>query len=193
MAKAKKVKEKLPEEEKYVKVNLACGAGNEEGWIGIDIADLPGVDIVHDLYVFPWPFEDESVDEIKCEQFVEHIPLRETEEGLDLFLAFFNEIYRILKPGGKCLVVSPYYSSMRAIQDPTHRRFISEATFLYVNQEWLNREGLGHYGVTADFDYVYGYNISSPEVAGRSEEARHWALAHWMNSADDIVVNLTKR
>jgi hypothetical protein len=97
-----------------------------------------------------------------------------------------------MKPGGKCEIVAPYYSSMRAWQDPTHVRAISEATFLYFNQEWLKTNGLDHYDVSADFDFSYGY-VMSPEWISRSEEAKAFAIRHYINVISDIQVLLTKR
>ncbi len=39
--------------------NLNLGAGKDivDGYINHDIVELPGIDIVHDLNVFPWPWE----------------------------------------------------------------------------------------------------------------------------------------
>ena len=56
------------------KLDLACGGAKKEGFTGVDIADIEGVDIVHDLNIYPWPFEDGSVEEINCSHYVEHIP-----------------------------------------------------------------------------------------------------------------------
>ena len=40
------------------KLHLGCGHYIKEGWINHDLASLPGVDMVHDLRVFPWPWDD---------------------------------------------------------------------------------------------------------------------------------------
>ena len=176
----KKNEKKDPKE---LKIDLACGKNKKEGFTGIDIAPGKGVDIVHDLNKYPWPLKDNSVDEVNISHYVEHTP--------DL-IKFMNELYRIMKPGGKCEIVAPYYSSMRAWQDPTHVRAISEATFLYFNQEWLKTNGLDHYDVSADFDFSYGY-VMSPEWISRSEEAKAFAIRHYINVISDIQVLLTKR
>lgn len=188
-----------------LRVDLACGsikgprlpatdgpASDSEGWTGVDIAPCEGVDIVHDLTVYPWPFADESVDEVYCSHYVEHIP-HDIGTGLDGFLAFGNELHRILKPGSQATIIAPYYTSMRAWQDPTHLRAITERTFLYWDRVWLESQGLGHYGVTADFDFTYGYQFTDPYWITAHEEKRVFALAHYFNVADDLVVTLTKR
>ncbi len=166
-----------------LRLELACGQRKEDGWTVVDIAATTATDVIHDLETFPWPFKDNSVDEARCSHFVEH---------LSDMIGFMNELHRVMKPGAKCLVVCPYYSSVRAWQDPTHLRAISEHSFLYFNQEWMKQNGLDHYGITADFDFEYGY-AWSPEWTTRPDDARAFALKHYVNVVDDIYVTLTKR
>lgn len=171
------------QEKTALKLDLACGQRKREGFTGVDKIKVDGVDVVWDLEKFPYPFEADSVDEINCAHYIEHTS--------DL-IAFMQEIYRILKVGGQCTIVAPYYSSMRAWQDPTHRRAISEATFLYFNKAWREQNKLDHYGITADFDFTYGY-VLTPEFANRSEDTRTWAVLHYINVVADIHIVLTKR
>ena len=103
------------------RLDVACGSNKTPGFFGVDIAKTKDVDVVWDLEKFPWPFPDNSVDEIVCNHYIEHTK--------DL-ISFMNELYRIMVPGGTAIIRAPYYNSMRAWQDPTHVRAISEATFL---------------------------------------------------------------
>ena len=170
--------------EEIIKLDLACGNRKKEGFIGVDIVKIPQVDIVYDLDKFPWDFvKDNSVDEINIYNYLEHVK--------DL-MGFMNECYRIMKIGAKMFVSSPYYTSMRSMQDPTHVRPISEATFLYYNKKWREENLLSHYPITADFDYTFGY-MMFPEWASRNEEAKAFAIRHYWNVAADIQVALTKR
>ena len=173
-----------------VRVNLACGQTKEDGWIGVDLVACPGVDVVHDLNAFPWPFDDCSVDEAFVSHYVEHIPL-EARGGGDGLIAFMNELYRVLKPGAKCTIVAPYYTSIRCWQDPTHRRAISEATFLYFNKQWLITNKLDHYPIRADFEFQFGY-LMRQDWAARSDEAKTFAIQHYSNAVNDLQVTLTK-
>jgi ubiquinone/menaquinone biosynthesis C-methylase UbiE len=173
----------MGDEPKLVKVDLGCGQNKQPGFIGVDYRKIDGVDVVHDLEVFPWPFEDNAVDEVHCSHYVEHTP--------DL-IKFMDELYRIMKEGAKATIIAPYYSSMRAWQDPTHKRAISEASFLYFNKGWRDQNGLSHYNIKSDFDFSYGYAID-PTWGNRSEEARGFAIKHYWNVVNDIQVTLTKR
>jgi len=192
-----------PKELPVLKLSLGGGDIIPEGFLGVDIVKTKSTTYVQDLMKFPWKqFKDNSVDEIECSNFVEHIPHGDSRH--DPFFQFFDEIHRILKPAefdpnnpniptkGFATIVCPYYSSMRAWQDPTHQRAISEASFLYINKQWRVDNKLDHYPVTCDFDFNYGYSVS-PEWQNRSDESRTFAIKHYNNVVTDIQVQIVKR
>lgn len=168
---------------KAEKIDLACGQTKQVGFFGIDYKQVDGVDAVMDLESFPWNIESECADELFCSHYIEHTP--------DL-IKFMEECYRILKKGGKMMVIAPYYSSIRCWQDPTHKRAISEATFLYYNKGWRDANKLDHYNITCDFDFTYGFNID-PYWQNKSQESRDFAIRHYNNVVSDIQVVLTKK
>lgn len=172
-------------EETIIKYDIACGNNKQQGFVGVDITrEGTQADIVYDLEKFPWKFaKDNTVDEIFCSHYVEHTP--------DL-IKFMDECYRILKTGGKMTVFAPYYSSIRAWQDPTHKRAISEASFIYFNKAWREMNKLEHYGIKSDFDFTCAH-IVAPEWANRSQESRDFAIRHYFNVVYDIQLMLTKR
>ena len=175
------------------KLNLACGNNKVEGFFGIDLVKTETADAAMDLEWYPWDIESESVEEIICSHYVEHTS--------DL-IKFMDEVYRILSPkvvdadgvehGGRIKIIAPYYTSIRCWQDPTHKRAISEATFLYFNKNWRDMNKLDHYGIKSDFDFTYGYDIS-PDWSSRSQEAKDFAMKHYFNVINDIHIVLTKR
>jgi predicted SAM-dependent methyltransferase len=177
-----------------LKLNIAGGQQRMDGWTNIDIAKIPETDIVHDLNVMPWPLKDNSVEEALCSHYVEHIPtLCACCSGKqNPFFAFLDELYRIMIPGGKVTVISPYWSSIRCWQDPTHTRGISEYTFLYANAKWRMDNKLNHYPVHADFDFTYVYSMDAA-FGQRAQDAQQFALRHYTNVVSDIQVFLVKR
>jgi predicted SAM-dependent methyltransferase len=176
-----------------VKLDIACGNSKRgEDYIGVDIAKTPAVDVVHDLNVYPWPFEAESVDEIYCSHYIEHIPHDiPGEDKRDGLIQFMDECYRILKPGGKLFLVAPYGKSSRALGDPTHRRSIVDETFSYYNKSIREAWKLEHYNINCNFDVVMSYYISN-DLTLKSEEVRNKAFKHDWNAIDDIMAELTK-
>lgn len=163
------------------RIDIACGQNKQPDFYGVDIAG--DADLIYDLEVYPWPFEDDSADELFCSHYVEHTS--------DL-IKFMNECGRILKAGGKMTIIAPYYSSVRCWQDPTHKHAISENSFLYYNKGWREANRLDHYPITCDFDFTYGYVLDA-DWANRSVEARDFAIKHYINVVNDIHVTLTKR
>ena len=46
------------------KINLGCGKDHKDRWVNVDFYDDSTCDIKHDLEVFPWPWENDTVSEI---------------------------------------------------------------------------------------------------------------------------------
>jgi len=109
------------------KLDIGCGNKKVLGAIGMDNAPLSAVDVVHDLNVTPYPFDDNFFDEIYCNHILEHLP--------DL-LSVMEELCRIAKPGALIKVSVPYWSSQRAFKDPTHVRYFTEHTFDYFDRNY---------------------------------------------------------
>ena len=113
--------------EKNIKSNLkvldfGCGQDKIENSIGIDKIQSDIVDVVHDLNTYPYPFEENSFDLVVCKHSISHI--NDIEEGL-------SEIFRILKPGGKVLIIAPHFSSDNTYTDYTIKHFFGYRTLDY--------------------------------------------------------------
>lgn len=187
-----------------IRIDLACGQRKKDGFWGVDYKKCDGVDEVVDLLRFPWPWADECVEEVHCSHFIEHIPqvywnaakptltiLPQSDESVDLLSRFWMELYRVMKIGGTATIVAPYAHSDRCHQDPTHRRGIVPATFLYANRKWMNDNGLSHYGIRANFKFGYGFSINWA-FASRPQETQGFAATHYVNGADDVHGTLIK-
>lgn len=177
-----------------VRIDFGCGQNCTVGqdgskYIGVDIVSLPGVDVVHDLTIFPYPFEDSSADEIVSNHFVEHLT------GED-FMRHMDECWRILKKGGKMQIVHPYCFSERAFQDPTHKTFIPAARYLYFDANWRKINKLDHYPIKSDFDfqvYISYHTDKGENWQLKAEQARIHAMGHYVNVVADLIVHLQKR
>ncbi len=197
------VREKSSTEAPVVRLDLACGSNKKEGFIGVDHSKDTQAAIIINLEKYPWRvleftdvfipqealggfvfgeiLKDSSVYEVHCSHYIEHVT--------DL-ISFMQELHRVLIPGGRATFYAPYYSSIRAYQDPTHKREISENTFLYYNRKWREVNKLTHYPITCDFNILSTKFLYSNEWKMRSMEAKEYARKHNINVVDDIEVVL---
>ena len=105
-----------------LKLNLGCGGLLADGFTGVDLVEMPGVDVVHNLDVLPWPFEDASCDEILASDIFEHVSDP---------VGFMTECGRVLEKGGVLRIRTNYWKCENAYTDPTHKRFATEKSFDY--------------------------------------------------------------
>lgn len=173
------------------KLSIACGQNKPPGFKGIDLAG--NADIVWDLFNFPWPIKTSSVQEVECSHFVEHIP-HGTDYTTDLWWLFFDEMHRIMKKGATASIVHPYSRNDRAFWDPTHRRFIHETSWYYLDKDWRKANGLDHYPVSCDFEVVVinGMGIAD-DIATRNDQQQAYARSHYFNVIADLQVILKAR
>ena len=202
-----------------VKLNLGCGKiilNKEEGWVNVDKLPLDGVDVRHDLFTFPWPFDNNYADYIMASHIVEHIPhevmyrVSNAISGpipantsvservkhywdrvnIDGFFAFFREVHRILKPTGKITVLCPYGLSTGALQDPTHTRYLVPATFGYLTKD--SGGDYFDYGIDFAFELVdEGLTIfGNPWLEYSTPVERDWHMQHTFDAACIMRVNL---
>ena len=88
-------------------VRLQLGSGNDPkpGWINHDLVKLPGINICHDLNEFPWPWADNTIDQVWVKDVLEHLPNT---------IAVMEELHRITEPGEKVYIAVPYWNSWEA-------------------------------------------------------------------------------
>jgi len=104
----------------YTIANLGCGRSNPDISFGIDIQEMNGVDFVADLNE-SIPLPSDTFDEVRAQDFLEHIDQKKC-------INLMEEIYRILKPGGKLVfeVPSTDGNNMGGFSRP-HSRFFLES------------------------------------------------------------------
>jgi ubiquinone/menaquinone biosynthesis C-methylase UbiE len=165
-----------------MKIDIACGPDKQPGFKGVDSVARPGVDIVVDLTQFPWaPFKDNSVDEVYCGQYCERAP--------DL-VRFMDELWRICRNGATVRIVSAYYSSLKASQNPLNVRGISEATFQYFDKEWRKANKIEHYPIHCNFKPEKMLTFINQPWNAKSDETKQFAQRHYLNIVSDVLVEL---
>jgi SAM-dependent methyltransferase len=112
----------------------------------LDIRPSTGADVIHDLNVLPYPFEDNTFDEIHAYECLEHCG---KQGDADFFFAQFSEFFRILKPGGHLCGTVPMWDSVWSWGDPSHTRVITAASLSYLDQDHYTEQ----YGKTSTSDF----------------------------------------
>jgi SAM-dependent methyltransferase len=134
-------------------LDVGCGGRKLPGATGMDKLSLPSVDVVHDFNKMPWPFADNSFDLVLMNHALEHV---------DDVIAAMNEVHRVLKSGGRAVIQVPYFRSVDAYNDPTHKHFFTSQTLEYV----IRDSGLSQYRYSDRLflkkGFWYGWPHTSP-------------------------------
>ena len=150
-----------------LKLNIGCGKVKFEGWINIDIE--PGADIVLDVRK-GLPFEENSVDFVYNEHFLEHLTFEDSSK-------FLREIYKCLKKGGVVRIATPDL-------DYVLQKYSED----WKDQDWLH---------TSNYDYIKTkgnmINVSFREWGHKylfnEEDLRNHLLDAGFKSLEKCVIN----
>ena len=105
-----------------MKINLGSGKDIKHSYTNVDYVKHEGVDIVHDLEVYPYPFKTGSADEILMSHVLEHLvyPLKA-----------LIECHRILKPRG-LLTISVPHKNHPSAYSLDHKKLYNENSLTIV-------------------------------------------------------------
>lgn len=188
-----------------LRLDIGCGKNKREGFVGVDQYQMDGVDNICDFRKTPWRFypvgaegaasyvvEDGSVEEVHCSHFLEHLT------GVER-VHFMNELYRVLRQGGKACVITPHWASNRAYGDPTHQwPPVSEMFFYYLSKDWRKTQAphtdaqFNKDGYNCDFEATWGYSMNQA-LTTRNQEYQQHALQFFKEAAQDTIATLTKK
>lgn len=130
----------------------------------LDLSADVGADHVHDLCVTPYPFEDNTFDEIHAYEVLEHCG---AQGDWRLFFAQFYEFWRILKPGGYFCATVPAWDSEWAWGDPGHSRVINRGSVSYLDQDHYKQIGRTS---ASDYRSVWKGNFHCVAVADPKDQ-----------------------
>lgn len=156
-----------------IKLNLGCGQRLLAGYLNVDRFGAP--DLHWDLEQFPWPWTDDSVDEVVMSHVLEHLGATS-----DVFMRITQELYRVWRAGAIIQVTVPHPRHDTFWADPTHVRPITPLLFSLFSKK-LNREWAGkacastplalYHGV--DFELESSTYMLEDEYARQISEGEH--------------------
>ena len=100
-----------------MKLNLGCASTLMKGYINIDLDSYeeikkryPNINISSDTEflqanIFDLPFEEDSIEEIRCDSLIEHLSFKEEK-------IFFTSMFKLLKKGGRLNVSTTDFESI---------------------------------------------------------------------------------
>lgn len=140
-------------------LNIGAGSKNIQGFINIDIE--PGADIIADV-TKGLPFEDNSVDGIYSEHFIEHLS---QDEGL----FFFRECRRIMRPGSIIRIATP---DLDSIVDFFNKGGVNSSANI---SDWLHSDWK-----------KFGYEWISSRAEMLNIAVREWGHK-WMYNEEEMI------
>jgi SAM-dependent methyltransferase len=169
------------------KINIGCGRETKEGFDGIDIIDYGQkhiVDVRKGL-----PFKNNTIDEVYSRHFL--ICLTNFNEKYDR-VKFFNELFRVMKPGSIATLIIPSWNAAGGYANPTFQEAFYEGVLYFLNKDWRTANNPEVTLYTCDFDPTWGYSLH-PALATRNQEYQQFAIANYCNASTDIMITLKKR
>ena len=113
-----------------MKLNLGCGYDYREGYVNVDKYSEKADQRI-DLESLPWPWEDNSVEEVLLIHTLEHLG-----QQTALFLGIVQELYRVCANDALIHIDVPHPLHADYLGDPTHCRPITSEVLFLLNREY---------------------------------------------------------
>lgn len=148
-----------------LRLNLGCGMDRLDGYINVDRFGAP--DLRHNLEVVPWPWPDDSVDEVLLKHVLEHLG-RDT----DVYLDIWKELYRVCRDGATIRIAVPHHRHEYFYNDPTHVRAVTADGMTLFSQR-LNRECIARGLANTPLGIYLGIDFEIADVKQKPSEIWH--------------------
>lgn len=152
---------------------LGCGPRKRDPQaIGVDMLDVPGVDLVGDIFGVLALLPDDCAEAVYSAHFFEHVA--------DL-PKLLKEVARIMAPGARLTLIVPHFSNPFYYSDPTHRVPFGLYSMAYFCRQNLFRRTIPSYGLEA------GLTLARVHLGFKSYPPRY--LRHAFKRLVELAVN----
>jgi ubiquinone/menaquinone biosynthesis C-methylase UbiE len=107
-------------------LDIGCGANKVAGAVGMDVNPRTAADVIHDLDDLPYPFVDDSFDEVIGRHVIEHVQNP---------TAVMSELHRITRAGGVVKLLAPHWTNPDFATDLTHRNHLNSYSFRNLTED----------------------------------------------------------
>lgn len=170
-----------------MRLNMGCGRNKREGYVNVDAAPACEPDQVWDLEQTPWPWADDSAQEVLFVHSLEHM-------GGDpkVFLRIMQELYRICAPDAVIHIRVPHPRHDDFIGDPTHVRPVTPAMISLFDRQLNETWAAGGFANTPLALYT-GVDFQLTKTTFVLEEPYRTRLNNKELSVDEVTTLVKER
>ena len=147
-----------------MKLNLGCGNRKISDWDNVDKIASCNPDQLVDLEKLPWPWPDDSVDEVVLIHVLEHLGA-----ASDVYLGIIKELYRVCCNDALIKIVVPHPRHDDFLGDPTHVRAITPAGLSLFSQK-ENRGWIAQGAANTPLGIYLGVDFSTQSITVKLDE-----------------------
>jgi ubiquinone/menaquinone biosynthesis C-methylase UbiE len=169
-----------------MKLNIGAGDTRHNGFLNCDYDEHSNPDYVFDLEKDPFPFEDNSIEEVIAHHVLEHMG-----EG---YFHCLKELYRVCKHGAMIDIRVPHHRHDHFINDPTHRRAITPGGLWLFSKKYndtAKEQGAAAsrlaYYYNVNFEVLDVINIPSKEYIKVFEGKTVQEVEQYMHEHNNII------
>ncbi|QLC26652.1 hypothetical protein HFP57_17495 [Parasphingopyxis algicola] len=161
-----------------MKINLFCGPTYVDGFVNVDHRLEYSPDDASNLTEFPWPWDDNSVEEVQVSHALEFL-----YESKESYFSFWKELYRVCKTGAKVTLQCYHPHSDEFRFHPERTRPIYERGL----QQLLNTKRSLNLAGDTPFSLKLGIAFSIVDVEHDLTERFHRDVKVGKRTMDDVL------